>query len=232
MTLLLKHVFCSIAVAGISLGVYAADSAGMLYAKGSVIVDGNPVKDSTAVLPGNLIETKADSEANLTVAGSTVTLRPETLVKFAGADIYLDHGAVNVGTSTQLRVHVKCVQAQPASTTWSQFDVADVQGTLQIVARKGGIGISFGSEFNLAKADAVTQNAASTKPPVALNEGQQFNRYEGEGCPVDAKHKGVAAASAGIQHNPVAQAIALAGGIGAAVYFIPHGSQSISPTAP
>jgi len=229
----LRDVLCWTMVALIPAWLNAADSgAAMLYAKGTVTVDGNQIKDSSAVFPGNIIETKPDSVANLNVTGSTVMLQPETVVKFQGSDIYLDHGSLSVASSSQLRVHVKCITANPLSTTWTQFDVADVQGTVQIVAHKGDVGINYTPEFSLAKATTPASAVASAKPAVTLSEGQQFNRYEREGCPMPDKAKSVAAASNGIQHSPAVQIIAGAAGGGVLIWVLTRGGNPISPTNP
>ncbi len=225
-------IVCGIAVACVCLPLWAADTGAMLYAKGEVLVDGHPVTDSTAALPGSMIETKAGAAANLNFSGATVMLQPETALKFAGNDLYLDHGGVTVASSSQMRVHVKCEIASPVSNAWTQFSVADINGTIQVAALKGAVGISYGSEFILAKAETMGGATAGAAPPITVVEGQQYNRYEREGCPVQRTKGSPSAASGGILSSRVTQIGLGAAGVGIVVTLWPKGGTPVSPTEP
>jgi len=228
-----RDIVCGIAVACVCLPLLAADTGAMLYAKGDVTVDGNPVTDSIAAMPGSIVETKAGAVANLDVSGATITLQPETALKFAGNDLYLDHGGVTVASSSQMRVHVKCEIASPVSNAWTQFTVADVNGTIQVAALKSAVIISYGSEFVLAKAESMRGAPASAAPALTISEGQQYNRYEREGCPVPRTKGSPAAASGGILSSHVTQIGLAAAGTGVIIGLWPKGSGTpMSPTEP
>lgn len=228
-----RGVLCWIMVVCIPASVMASDAgAAMLYAKGVVTVDGNAVTDSSAVFPGNIIETKPDALANLNASGSTITLQPETLVKFEGSDLYLDHGSLTVASSGRMRVHVKCAIVTPNSAAWTQFEVADVNGTIQVVARKSDVGISYGSEFTLAKVSGSSAAADVLKPPITVTEGNQYNRYEREGCPTEGKRGGPSALSIPIQDLPAVRIGAAAAGGGILLWVLTRGGNTISPTNP
>jgi hypothetical protein len=180
-----------------------AANAGMLSAQGKVTLNGNPVSGSIAIFPGSVVETNSESLANITISGSTAILQPGSLARFDGSEIYLDHGGVTVGSSSGLRVHVKCVTATPASNAWTQFDVLDVSGTVQVVDRKSPVNISSGAPFDLLKASTAT-TAGQTKPKTGLTEGQQYNGYESEGCPNSGKKGAPPAAVSSIFDAPYA----------------------------
>lgn len=227
-----RGIVYGIAVACACLPLRAADTGAVLYAKGDVTVDGHAVTDSTAVLPGNVIETKGGAAANLNLTGATVTLQPETVLKFAGNDLYLDHGGVTVASSSQMRIHVKCEIVSPISNTWTQFSVGDINGTIQVAALKSSVGISYGSEFVLAKAETMGGAPASAAPPITVAEGQQYNRYEREGCPAPRTKGSPSAASGGILTSRVTQIGLAAVGTGVIVTLWPRGGTPVSPTEP
>jgi hypothetical protein len=210
--------------------VVAAGPGAMLHAKGAVSVDTHPVTDSVVVFPGNVITTDVGAVASLDTEGSTVMIQPETVLKFSGTDIYLDHGSLTVASASQMRVHVKCAIASPAEGKWTQFSVADLNGTLQVLALKNSVVIGYGTEFVLAK--ATPDATSSTKPAVTIAEGQQYNHYEREGCPVNEKRGAPAAASGGIISSRAAEEIAAAALLGISIPIVLGNGGDVSPTAP
>ena len=202
----------------------------MLHAKGTVFVDTHPVTDSVVVFPGNVVKTETGAVATLDAAGTTVTIQPETALKFAGSDIYLDHGSLTIASASKMRVHVKCAIASPAEDKWTQFSVSDLNGTLQVLALKNSVVIGYGAEFVLAK--PAPDARGSTKPAVTLAEGQQYNRFEREGCPVNDHRGAPAAASGGIVSAHEAEAIAAIAATGVIIPIICGTGGDMSPTAP
>ncbi len=51
---------------------------------------------------------------------------------------------MSVGTSTSMSVHVSCIKVEPVSSERTQYDVADVSGTVQVAARKNDVNITVG----------------------------------------------------------------------------------------
>jgi hypothetical protein len=155
------------------LSLMAADTgAAVVHCKGGVWVNGAEVADSTAIFPGDLLETKPGSVANLDAEGSSVLIQPESVVKFQGNSLGLEHGSVSVGTSTSMSVRVNCIKVEPASKNRTQFDVADVSGTVQVAARKDDVSIT----QSVALRKAAPDNNAS--PSAVVHEGQQATRNE------------------------------------------------------
>src|SRR5580693_8914166 len=108
------------------LQLLAADTgSAVVHSKGGVWVNGAEVADSTAIFPGDLLETKPGSVANLDAEGSSILIQPESVVKSQGSFLSLEHGGVSVGTSTSMSVRVNCIKVEPASKAWTQYDVAD-----------------------------------------------------------------------------------------------------------
>lgn len=139
-------------------------------------MNGYEAKDSSAVFPGDLIETKVGFSANLTVEGSAILLGPESLSKFGDNFLELEHGAVSVGTSHKFEVRVNCMRVVPVQEQWTQYDVADVNRTLQVSARKDDVNVDrTGGRLNTSKASEASQRAS-------VHEGEQQHYGETEIC--------------------------------------------------
>ncbi len=159
------------------LSLLAANTgAAVVHSQGGVWVNGAEVADSTVVFPGDLLETKPGSVANLDVEGSSVLIQPQSVVKFQGNSLNLEHGSVSVGTSTAMNVHVNCIKVEPASNERTQYDVADVSGTVQVAAHKDDVNIL----QSVVSRKAATDNNSS--PSAVVHEGQQATRDEAAAC--------------------------------------------------
>lgn len=196
----------------------AADSrAAMLYANGTAWINGGTVPRSSAIFPGDLVQTKPDSMANINATGSNVMILSDSLVKFEGEAVSLEHGGVSVATSKSMMTRAGEVTVVPATNAWTEFEVADLDGTVQIVARKGDVSISDGT------------GASST-----LAQGEQTTVEDSQARKKD-KRKGagaVPAATRGILDSPYAIWIG-AGAIGGLVLWVLlQGDDPLSPSDP
>ncbi len=123
--------------------LFAADQpAAMLYSHGSALLNGNNVPRSSAIFPGDLVQTNRDSVANINATGSTVLVLNDSIVQYEGSAVKLEHGGVTVSTSKLLATRAGDVRVSPAAGVWTEFEVRDVDGRVQIVARKGDLTIS------------------------------------------------------------------------------------------
>lgn len=174
----------------------------ILHTQGGVWVNEYEARDSTAVFPGDVLETRPESSANLTLEGSTVQLQPETVGKFQGDFFALDHGAVAVGTSRSFKVKVNCITVVPVTTDWTQYEVADVNRTVQVAARKNDVRV----ERESGREKPTAENA--TARGEIVHEGEQKSYSETEVCgappqptstrpPLNPKWIGAGAAGAG-----------------------------------
>ena len=84
--------------------------------------------------------------ASINASGSNVVVLADSLVKFEGPAVALEHGGLTVATSKGLSTHAGDVTVVPASNGWTEFEVKQVSdGTVQIVAQKGDVNVSDGS---------------------------------------------------------------------------------------
>ena len=88
-----------------------------------------------------MVQTNSDSVANINATGSSVLVLNESLVQYEGAILKLEHGGVNISTSRLLATQAGAVTVAPVSNVWTEFEIRDVDGKVQIAARKGDLTI-------------------------------------------------------------------------------------------
>jgi ribosomal 50S subunit-recycling heat shock protein len=120
----------------VPLSLLGQTPSAILHTQGGVWVNGYEAQDSSAVFTGDLVETRPGFSATLTVEGSTILIQPESVAKFQDDVLILDHGSVSVGTSKSYKVKVNCITVVPVSEEWTQYDVTDVNRTVQVAAHK------------------------------------------------------------------------------------------------
>ena len=193
----------------------------ILHTQGGVWVNGYEAHDSSAVFPGDVIETKPDSSANLSLDGSTVLIAPESVSKFQADLLELDHGGVSVVTSKSFKVRVNCILVVPVLNEWTQYVVTDVNRTVQVAARKLDVNVKHeGGRGKEAPESQPSQQQAS------VHEGEQNSYDESEVC-------GPAASPTsqwgGISPKWIA---AGAAGAGILIWLLIHGGNPKTPASP
>jgi hypothetical protein len=176
--------------------------AAILHAQGGVWVNGYEARDSSAVFPGDLLETKPGSSANLTLDGSTVLIQPESVAKLQTNLLELDHGSVFVGTSKSFKVRVNCLTMVPVLNEWTQYEVNNLNGNVQVAARKDDVNVDRG--IDLRKPSVQTESSHGST--VHETEQKSFDlsaicgappQPTGAGMSLNAKWIAIGAAGAG-----------------------------------
>ncbi len=204
----------------------AQTGSAVLHSEGGVWVNGFEIAGSTVVFPGDVLETKPGFVANLDAEGSSVLIQPETVVKFQGTFLNLEHGSVSVGTSTSMSVHVNCIKVEPVSTERTQYDVSDVSGSVHVAARK--------NDVNITQTGGVLK-----KPSLQSDSSQSASVHEGETATRDESTACGAAARPGGAGNPVNTKLLEIGGAAVAGVVVlcallcrGAGPSSVSPSQP
>jgi hypothetical protein len=220
-TTMLRRILCctmlcclTLAVAPLSLLAANSSGAAMLYTKGTAWLNGGTIPGSSAIFPGDLVQTKPDSMANINASGSNVMVLPDSLVTFEGPAVAVDHGGISVTTAKSLQTHASDVTVTPASNSWTEFDVSHQDGKVLIMARKGDLNINDGSETT------------------TLAQGQQTVRYD---SPTKKKRQNggaTPAAGGGILDSPWVWGSALVGLAGFEAWVITRSSNPTSPSHP
>jgi hypothetical protein len=161
-----RHVICWIMIAVTPVPLIAAggNSGGaMLFGrgKGTVWLNGRPLPRSSAVFPGDLIQTQPESLATLDASGSGVIVLPDSLVRFEQNAVSLEHGSVSVATSKRMLALARKVTVTPASDTWTEFEVEETDGTVQVIASKGTVNVNCGKgTSNLSEGEQASPDQA------------------------------------------------------------------------
>ena len=199
----------------------AADSgAAMLYADGAAWLNGSHVPKSSAIFSGDLVQTRSDSAADIQAPGSTITVLGDSLVKFEGASLDIQHGGLSISTSKGIFATAGSVRVSPASNSWTEFNVIDAGGTVRIAARKGDL--------------MVTDDNGTT----TLQQGQETTRDD-QSSQADNKKKdkkratGAAPAATGGVFSSTAAVAVGAGAIGGlTVWVLSRSENPVSPSNP
>jgi len=204
---------------------FAADTkAAMLYTSGAAWVNGVFVpRPTAAIFSGDLLQTRSDSAAKINEPGSTVTVHPDSLIRFDLEALNVEHGAITIATSEGVAATAGDVKVTPLSHAWTEFSVTDVNGTVHITASKGDVAIDDGDG-----------------KLVTLAQGQETTRDETSNSPDNTKKKKKGTPAAGA--SPAAQggvfnsAYAVAGGAaaiaGVSIWVLTRSSNPASPTVP
>lgn len=217
---LLRKSLCWMMIAVFPASLLAADSgAAMLYVKGDAWINGSAVPHSSAVFPGDLVQTKPNAVVNINAPGSNVMVLSDSMVKFEGNAVSIEHGSVTVATSKGMATHVGEVTVSPLSSNWTEFEVTDVNGSVQIMARKGDVSINDGQDTT------------------TLAQGQQTTRDENPQTAENKKKKKRAAgaetaASGSVLNSPIAIGAGAAVIGGVLTWVLLQGDQPLSPDKP
>jgi ribosomal 50S subunit-recycling heat shock protein len=167
----------------VPLSLLGQTPSAILHTQGGVWVNGYEAQDSSAVFTGDLVETRPGFSATLTVDGSTILIQPESVAKFQDDVLILDHGSVSVGTSKSYKVKVNCITVVPVTNDWTQYDVTDVNRTVQAAAHKLDVRVEH--EAKLKKPTPEPESGSSSRDVV--HEGEQKNYDESALCGAPAQ---------------------------------------------
>src|ERR1700686_2249552 len=92
----------------------AETASAILYTNGVAWLNGSEVPKSSAVFSGDLLQTRPGSTASIQSNGSNVAVLADTLVKFEGPAVELEHGTVRVTTSRGMAARAGDVTIKPA----------------------------------------------------------------------------------------------------------------------
>jgi hypothetical protein len=204
--------------------MFAADStAAMLYTQGGAWVNGAHVpRTSSAIFSGDSLQTRSDSVANINSAGSSIAVAPDSMVTYQGSGIVIEHGAVTVSTSKGVATTAGDVKVAPASNSWTEFKVTDVDGTVKIAANKGDLTIFDGREtFTLPQGQETTRDESNGPPD---QQGKKKNKKRGDGAEP--------AAGGGILNSPIAVGVGAGAIGGVAIWILVHNDNPASPSRP
>lgn len=192
----------------------------ILHTQGGVWVNGYEARDSSAIFPGDLLETKTGFSATFTLEGTSVLIQQESVAKFDGDVLVLDHGSVAVETSRGFKVRVNCITVVPVVNEFTQYEVTDVTPTVHVAARKLDVNVEHHAKE--AKADVPAQ-APQASQEGSVHQGEEKNYDESVMCGGPPRQPGTASR---IDPKWIA---AGAGGAGVLIWILIHGGGKKTP---
>ena len=204
----------------VPLSLLGQTPSAILHSQGGVWVNGYEAKDSSAVFTGDVVETRPGFSANLNLEGSAALIQAESVTKFQGDWLELDHGRVSVETLKSFQVRVNCIKVVPIANEWTQYEVTNVNGTVQVAAHKNDVNVAIEGAHRKPSAETAGSQGGS------VHEGEQKNYDESQLCGAPARPTG-----AGSALNPKWIAIG-AGGAGALIWILVRGGGGSSPVSP
>lgn len=199
-----RKLVCGVVVVVSPTALMAQDSGGaMLHSNGDTWVNGNLVRNSSAIFPRDQVQTQKGNGAKIDTNGSTVSLRPDTLMQFGAEEMVLDHGSLHLDTSREMKVRVNCMIIIPIARAWTRYDVSDSGGRVTVAAGENDVKIHY-------KAAGVQRSKQLWPADVTVHAGEQITRDER--CSATAKPAMRAGVTGAILTNPW-----VVGGAGAAV---------------
>jgi hypothetical protein len=200
-----------------SAALIAQESApAVLFSTGSVYLNGAPVSNSSAITPGDVIQTKETGAANVNAPGSSVVIESNSIVRYRPEGFALDRGNISVATGKGVSVFARDFKITPASNGWTEFYVTRANGSVGIIARKNPITVSCG--------------AGST----SVKEGQQISRNDVANCGLTTSGRGAAPAAKAPIITPERAAYGALGVGGALTIWAlaAHNDNPVSPDKP
>lgn len=191
------------------------DTTSVVYGTGTVFVNGVQLTNSTALMDGDVLQTKDNGAANITPLGSSVLVDSNSIVRPQSGGFSLDRGSVSVATGKSLSVYARDFKVTPATSAWTQYYVTRSSGTIGIIARKNAVVVTCGTTNTTVK------------------EGQQLSREDAANCGLVTKAKGAPEAAKGpILTSAPAERIAIGAAGALAGYGLWHDDDPVSPAAP
>jgi hypothetical protein len=218
-----KMVSC-VLLFGFPTSLVASDAeAAMIYPHGAAWINGVHVPASSAIFTGDLLQTRSDSGADINAAGSSITVLGDSLVKFEGSSLRVEHGGVDVATSKGVSTVAGDVRVAPASNSWTEFNLTDVDGTVRISARKGDLTVTDETgTVTLAQGQQTTRDEQSDQS--TSNDKTDKKKKHGDGA--------AAAATGGALNSKLAVAAGGAVIAGVAIWILTRSENPVSPSSP
>jgi hypothetical protein len=139
----------------------------------------------------------------------------------------LEHGGVTISTSKLLATRAGDVTVAPSASVWTEFEVRDVDGRVQIAARAGDLTISDATGTTiLAQGQQTTREASDSQVD---NHDSPDNKKKKK---KKAAAGAIAPAAGGVLNSPVAVGIGAGVILGVTAWVLIQSDEPVSPAKP
>jgi len=117
----------------------------MLQASGTVRLNGTPTPQTTSIFTGDVIDTAASSVVSITRSGSSLTVDPDSSIRYEDDGFAILKGMARVQTSKGMTAHAGPISVVPLAKA-ALFDVSTDGKTALIASREGALTLTDGVE--------------------------------------------------------------------------------------
>ena len=117
-------------------------------------------------------------------------------------------------------MRVNCIKVVPVANQWTQYEVTNVNGTVQVAAHKSDVNVEIEGAHRKPSVETAGSQGGS------VHEGEQKNYDESQLCGAPARPTG-----AGSALSPKWIATGAAG-VGVLIWILVHGGGGSSPVSP
>jgi len=222
-TRLFQKILSCILVVIVPAALFAADSGlAMVYSNGTTQLNGISLPKSSAIFPGDLVQTATGSVAKINASGSSLIVLSDSLVQFEGNAVKLERGGVTVSTSKAMASLVGNVTVTPTANAWTEFDVAEVDGKVRIAARKGDLTVNDGAGPTLLSQGQETTRDQSNRDQSEPQENKKNKKKRRAGGAAPG-------AIGGALDSPLAVGIGFGAVAGLTTWVLVKGDEPVSP---
>jgi len=120
----------------------ASTDGAILVGTGPVQINGEQAVGSSTVFPGDRIQTASNASAFVKSSSALVAIGGDSMIKYDGTSVTLDHGAVAVTLAKRMdaRIGNLLVSADPGA----KFEVVNANGIERIAAIEGSLTVTDG----------------------------------------------------------------------------------------
>ena len=152
-------VVCSLLVVVLGASMLSAQTGGaMLYANGSVKVNGQVAGDSTSVFPGDRVDVTESSAGSINRSGSSVVVSPNSSIQYDPASVEVIQGSARVSTNKGMSASAGQILISPRDTA-AKFDVVRADNKVVVVSREGALTVKDGNRTVVVPSGSSTELA-------------------------------------------------------------------------
>jgi hypothetical protein len=139
----------------------------MLYANGTVKVNGQAAGDSTSVFAGDRVDVTESSAGSINRSGSSVVVSPNSSIQYSPASVQVLQGSARVSTNKGMSASAGQILVSPQDTT-AKFDVVRTDNKVVVVSREGALTVNDGGRTIVVPSGSSTEFALAPTGGAAL----------------------------------------------------------------
>jgi hypothetical protein len=156
-----------VVVFGVSMLSAQTDGA-LLYANGTVKVNGQAAGISTGIFSGDRVDVTESSAGSINRSGSSIVVSPNSSIQYDPASIKVIQGSARVSTSKGMSASVGQILVSPKDSV-AKFDVVRSNDKVVIVSREGALTVKDGSRTTVVQSGASIDLAVGPTTAQALS---------------------------------------------------------------